>query len=226
MTKEHIFYIPLIFFTGFLLGTLVIGKRSYKKNEGLQVNSALPGSSQFTISWKFLLSTFLIFVVVFIITHLFDLPYGAKNVKSALGNLEIFDKQPSFSSSKVYERLQAFSTDGLKVYKRFTYTMDVLFPVSFFTFLFTLTCFVGKRMTFSKKTVKVLTLLPIIWFLFDLLENAIVFCLVSEFPKRNDFLGGIIGYITVTKFGFLLLSVFVPLILSIFFLKNNKTVPR
>lgn len=86
------------------------------------------------VSTKVLLLAFLIFAGVFVITHLFPIPYGAKAVQSTLGGFSLFDKQPSFSSTDVYDRLQAYSSDGFNDYKRFTYTVDLIFSLAFFIF--------------------------------------------------------------------------------------------
>ncbi|MFV8326710.1 hypothetical protein [Flavobacterium sp. ZS1P14] len=184
----------------------------------------MPDSARGT-SGKILLFTFFIFICIFIVTHLFPVPYGLEIVHNALGGLEIFDKQPSFSSNEVYNRLQSFLLEGLEVYKRFTYTIDIIFPLTFFSFLITLARFVTQRTSLSKYLVNAIIVLPFIWLSFDLLENLIVFILLSEFPIRNNFLGSLLGFVTATKFGLLFLSILIPLIPvnSIILQKGKKT---
>lgn len=223
MTLQHIFYIPTVFLLGLLFGSL-ISERSRRKSTGnLQTHFELPDSGR-QISRRILFFTFLIFLGVFVITHLFPIPYGSKTVQNALGGLEIFDKNPSFSSAEVYTRLQSFPFEGLKVYKRFTYTVDIIFPVTFLYFLITLARFVIERISLSPFLGKAIIVLPFIWISLDLLENLIIFKLLSEFPIRNYFLGTILGFVTATKFGLLFLSILVPPLIFVFARKKHEII--
>lgn len=221
MTSQHIFYIPTIFILGFLFGVLISERRRAKPPKNFQTNSETPDLVH-GISGKILLLAFFIFICVFIITHLFSIPFGSKTVQNALGGLEIFDKHPSFSSAEVYNRLQSFPLQGIEVYKQFTYTIDIVFPITFFYFLITLARFVIQRTSLSKYLAKAIFYLPFIWLALDLLENSIVFTLLSEFPIRDNFLGSILGFVTATKFGLLFLSIFVPPIFLVFARKNSE----
>ncbi len=49
--------------------------------------------------------------------------------------------------------------------------------------------------------------LPVLWFLFDLGENATLFHLIEVFPGRSDALAGSLGGVTSLKFGLLVASV-------------------
>lgn len=223
MTLQHIFYIPTIFLLGFLFGSLISERRRSKSTGNLQTHFELPDSER-RISGKILLFTFLIFIGVFVITHFFPIPYGPKIVQNALSGLEIFDKHPSFSSNEVYARLQSFPFEGLEVYKRFTYTVDIIFPLAFFYFLITLVRFVIERTSLSTFLRKAIIVIPFIWLSFDILENSIVFTLLSEFPIRNNFLGSILGFVTATKFGLLFLSILVPSLFYVFAKKKHKII--
>lgn len=223
MTLQHIFYIPTIFLLGFLFGSLISEIRRSKSTGNLQTHFDSPDSER-GISGKNLLFAFLIFIGVFVITHFFPIPYGSKTVQNALGGFEIFDKHPSFSSNEVYARLQSFPFEGLELYKRFTYTVDIIFPVTFFYFLITLARFVIERTSLSTFLGKAIIVLPFIWLSLDLLENSIVFTLLSEFPIRNNFLGDILGFVTATKFGLLFLSILEPSLFYVFARKKNEII--
>ena len=209
MTIHHLFYIPTVFFLGLVFGALISERRAGKMtgNGQTKVDSA---NLVRIVSTNVLLFAFLIFAGVFVITHLFPIPYGAKVVQSALGGFPLFDKQPSFSSTEVYDRLQAYSLEGFNEYKRFTYTIDLIFPIAFFYFLFTLSRFFVVRISLSNFLAKAIIALPFIWLGFDLLENSMMFTLLSGIPNRLDFIAGILGFVTATKFGLLLLSILVP----------------
>lgn len=208
MTIQHIFYIPTIFLLGFIFGTMT------NKVTQIQNNQLLYKTSK-----KKLFQTFLIFLLVFIVTHIFEIPWGSKAVSQLLGGIEIFDKSPVFSSDAVYERVRLFPAEGLMAYKRFTYTIDVLFPISFLVFLSTFARYVSQRITIPKYLAKVLIRLSFLWFAFDMLENVVVFNILTKFPSQNEFLGSSLGFITLLKFGLLLLSILMP---SLLFLFANK----
>ena len=205
MTIQHIFYIPTIFLLGFVFGTMVNKTTTSEKDQ-----------LQYKTSKKTLLQTFLIFFLVFVVTHIFEIPWGSKAVSQLLGGIEIFDKSPVFSSDAVYERIRLFPAEGLMAYKRFSYTIDVLFPISFLVFLSTFARFVSQRITIPKYLAKVLIRVSFFWFAFDMLENVVIFNILTKFPSQNELLGSSLGFITVLKFGLLLLSILMPSLVFIF----------
>jgi len=208
MTIQHIFYIPTIFLLGFVYGTMTNKVTESQNNQFL-----------YKTSRKKLLQTFLVFLLVFVITHIFEIPWGSKAVSQLLGGIEIFDKSPVFSSDAVYERINLFPAEGLMAYKRFTYTIDVLFPFSFLLFLFTYARFVSQRINIPKYLAKVLIRLSFFWFAFDMLENVVIFNILTKFPSQNEILGNSLGFVTVIKFGLLTLSILMP---SLLFISANK----
>jgi hypothetical protein len=206
MTTQHLFYIPTVFLLGFVFGII------FSENMLFRNTNNPAGSFRDKMSKNKLLYTFLIFILVFIITHLFEIPWGSKQVSSLLNGQEIFDKKPLFSSDEVYTKIGTFSEVGLKVYRRFTYTVDIVFPVSFFVFLLNFAQFVAYRIKNSKTINRIITGLPTLWLITDFLENLIIYILLSNYPTRYDFLGGIIGVVSVTKFTLLFCSIITPLI--------------
>lgn len=222
MTVQHIFYIPTVFLLGLVFGALISERRAGKMTGSGWAKVDSVNLVQRAVSAKALLLALLLFAGIFLVSHLFPIPYGAKVVQSALGNLPLFDKHPSFSSTEVHDRLQAYSSEGLQVYKRFTYTVDLIFPLTFFYFLYTLSRFVVERISLSNFLAKAGIALPFIWLGFDLLENLIVFTLLSDFSNKKDFLAGILGLVTSTKFGLLFLSILLPPLLLVFGRKSHR----
>lgn len=206
MTSQHIFYIPTVFVLGLVFGTMISRSKEISSNEQLPYKT----------SGKRLLQTFLIFLLVFVITHVYEIPWGPKAVSRLLGGFEIFDKRPIFSGSEIYERIRLFPEVGLLAYKRFTYTIDILFPASFFVFLFTFARFVSQRVVIPKYLGSAMIRLPFLWFGFDLIENAAIFHILSTFPDKGDFLSSSLGFITAVKFCLLFLSILTPSLLYIF----------
>ncbi|MCT3647707.1 hypothetical protein HZQ44_06870 [Elizabethkingia anophelis] len=203
MTFQHLFYIPTIFLLGLIFGILLSNNTSTASVEG-------------KMSGKKLGLVFLIFIIVFIITHSFNVPAGSKQVSMLLGGLEIFDKKPIFGSDAVYHNMQSFTEIGIQIYKRFTYTIDVIFPLSMLLFLYTFSRFTLQRVALTKYFFKTVKLIPLIWFGFDMLENATVFYLLSGFPKQYPLVAGSLAWITVAKFALLFLSLLVPASLLLF----------
>ncbi|MFB9864908.1 hypothetical protein [Rufibacter immobilis] len=201
MTIHHIFYIPTIFVLGLVVGTMI-----NSKGEKNTVTKEAP----YKTSAKLLLQSFLIFIIVFVITHVYEIPAGVKAVSRLLGGMDIFDKHPIFSATQVYERIESFPDAGLQTYRRFTYTIDVLFPVSLFIFLFTFVRFVSQRVAIPTYLSKAFISLPFLWLGFDLIENAVIFTILSGFPHRYYFLASSLGSITIVKFGLLFLSILTP----------------
>lgn len=200
MTSAHILYIPTIFLLGFLTGSLV-GKGFGKSS--LTVNDSV-------VSGKVLFGAFMIFAIIFVGTHFFEIPRSSKAVTKALSGLEIFDKKPSYNSDEVYSRIEMFPEDGRQLYKQFTYTIDLLFPITLFTFLFLLARFTNDRTAVARSLKIVFIVLPIVWLAMDFVENLTIYRLLDLFPIRNKALAGFLGYITITKFTLLLLSIVVP----------------
>lgn len=206
MTTQHLFYIPTVFLLGFVFGII------FSENRLLRSTNNSDGSFRDRMSKNKLLYTFLIFILVFIITHLFEIPWGSKQVSSLLNGQEIFDKKPLFSSDEVYTKIGTFSEEGLKVYQRFTYTVDIIFPVSFFVFLLTFAQFVAYRIKKPKLINRIITILPTLWLITDFLENLILYIILSNYPTRYEFLGGIIGVVSAIKFTLLFCSIITPVI--------------
>lgn len=223
MPIQHIFYIPAIFLLGLVFGIMI----NERRRGIIAKNSATATSDNDQLhhetSGNRLLQTFIIFLLMFVVTHMFEIPWGSKAVKQLLGGLEIFDKRPIFSSTEIYTKISQYPVEGLIAYKRFTYTVDIIFPLSFFAFLLTLARFVSQRITIPKYAVNVLIGLPIFWFASDLVENAVIFSILSKFPSQSEILASSLGYITTTKFGLLLLSLFIPSLLFIF---SKKKAPE
>jgi hypothetical protein len=215
MTIQHILYIPIIFVLGLVFGFMISERRQgIAKNSMATIGQNAP--LQYKTSGTKLFQTFVIFLLVFLITHLFEIPWGSKAVSQLLGGVEIFDKRPIFSSIEIYNRISKFPIEGLIAYKHFTYTIDIIFPLSFFAFLLTFARFVSQRISVSKYSVNILISLPFLWFACDLIENAIIFNILSNYPSQSVILASSLGYITTVKFGLLLLSIFTPSLVFIF----------
>lgn len=213
MTQEHIFFIPTIFFLGFFLGAIVSQRNKSpnfttesKLNHGEKENFS---TSIFT-SFYTLGFSFFIFFAIFISTHLLPFFGGSKALSIVSKGKPLFDQRPVFTNLEFYERLNSFGEVGREMYLRFTYTVDILFPLAFLSFLILLILFISKKSLITKRVSLRLLLFPLIWFFLDMLENSILFFLIYQFPIEHDFLSAKLGFVTLGKFCFLLLSLLLP----------------
>lgn len=216
MTPQHILYIPIIFLLGYIFGKL----SNQSLGQGDQNYSLI-----LVQSIKKLFYSFILFLAVLLITHAVEIPWGSKELGQLLDNKPLFDHHPSFTSEEVYQRIASFSTAGIEAYKRFTYSIDLLFPTVLFFFLFTLTGFVQNYAP-STYLLRFLPALPIAWLLSDLMENALLFTILHIFPRQIHFPAGMLGYITFVKFSLLFLSFITPVLLLLFSWRrifNQKT---
>ena len=209
MTSAHFLYIPIVFSLGLLVGTLLSSHAETSFTNSQKLNSPF-------IKGRMLLGSFLIFIVVFIGTHFFEVPRSSKAVSIALQGADIFDKTPAFSSEDVYRRIATFPIEGIALYKEFTYTIDILFPLTLFVFLILLSLYVTNRLRISGRFQIILLLIPTIWFVSDIVENYIIYYLLNTLPAKHETLAGMLGYLTTTKFTLLLLSIVIPTLLRTF----------
>jgi len=214
MPIQHVFYIPTIFLLGVFFGFLINGKNQAAANFDHE-NKRNHKLFDKEISRQKLILSLLIFLTIFIITHAFEIPWAAKSVQKQLGGIELFDKKPVFSSEEVYLRISQFKEEGIRSYKYFTFTMDVIFPLSMFAFIFTLSRFVMQKLVVSDFLKRMLLILPIVWLSLDFLENGIVFKILHDLPIQHHVLAGGLGFVTVLKFGMLIVSFFSPLVLFV-----------
>lgn len=60
--------------------------------------------------------------------------------------------------------------------------------------------------------------LPVVYVLFDLVENALVLALLASFPDRLHVAAAILPYVTLVKRAASLLALFIPCAIFLFFL--------
>lgn len=204
MTPQHILYIPIIFLLGYTFGkvtnlSLEKGRHNHRAQLAHDTNK--------------LFYSFILFIAVLLITHAFEIPWGSKELNHLLNNKPLFDHHPTFTSQAVYQRIATFPAEGITAYKRFTHSIDLLFPAVLFFFLFTFARFVQTHAVSSAYLLRFLPVLSILWLASDLAENTFLFTILHTFPREVNFLAGMLGYITLVKFSLLLLSATAPSLL-------------
>lgn len=214
MTSAHFFFIPSIFFLGVFVGA-ALSNYLTQRTAGKQKDT---GTSKTTRS--LLASTFGVFFIIFIITHMIPFAGGAKALHATLGYQQLFDQHTSSTAVEVYDRLERFGDVGREAYKHFTYSGDVIFPLSLLVFLIVLAYFVRERTSLSKMFRMILIFAPSLWFLSDMTENSVIYFLISQYPEKNIFLAELLGPITNLKFTLLLGSIALPAIFYALFRKK------
>ena len=204
MTLEHFIFIPTVFLLGMLSGVLLATRQA----AGLPV-----------------LLTLAVALVTFALTHLTNLPFGARYVHMALGGLPLFDQSPSFTAAEVLARLEMISDHGLTVYRVATYTGDVIFPLSLLAFFIALVRF-ATRQRQSAGWQRLLYAPPLAWFVSDMTENAMIYSLIGGLPTPSATLAAALGPITALKLALLPASILLPLLVLGLSHSNLRGTPR
>jgi hypothetical protein len=83
--------------------------------------------------------------------------------------------------------------------------------------------FVGERVAVGKVTRVILGVGPMLWFMSDVVENGIVYFLLSTYPTRHAVPATMLAYVTVSKFSLLLVSFVLPL--AVYVMSLRKAAP-
>lgn len=168
-------------------------------------------------------------VLVVGVVHFVDFPGSVPDFQQASGGGTLLDAVPAFTPDGVYERLDAYGAEGRQNYAFRNVTVDILLPLSVLPFLH---LFMLRAVaTVSVGRIARLTLLsmPLVYVIFDLLENSIVLVLLNQYPNRMDGLAMSLPYVTVVKRIGSLLALGVPLVLlgvgSVRRVLGSKTTP-
>lgn len=167
-------------------------------------------------SGRTVLIAFGVAVVIFILTHFAPLPGTLSDLMVVNGGHAILDQAPAFATQAVYDRLAAFGTDGRASYQRFLLTTDIVFPLGLLAFLFLFARFTAERFDGGRALPRLLPLVPVMWFAFDMMENLSIVALLADYPAQNDIIASHLGLITLAKQYALGLSILVPAALLLY----------
>ncbi len=167
-------------------------------------------------SGKTTLIAFGVALVIFVLTHFAPIPGSLRDLMSVNGGHAILDQQPEFSTEGVYERLTAFGSDGRALYQRFLLTTDIVFPLGLLVFLFLFARFGAERFDGWRALPRLLPLVPVLWFAFDMMENLSIVALLRDYPAQNDVIASNLGLVTLAKRYALGLSLLAPAALLLY----------
>jgi len=142
---------------------------------------------------------FVLLLATFAVTHLLNFPGSLAHFREATGGLKILDMSASSSATETYERLSAMGDVGRALYLRLIVTTDIVFPLAMLAFLLMFARFAAQRAELRVWASRLLALPPLLYFGFDLLENASVLAMLIDYPDRLDGVASIIGALTRGK---------------------------
>lgn len=178
--------------------------------------------------WNVFIS-FLVTSAIFINTHLLQFPGSVGYLMEHINGQETLDMDPSFSSGSTYERLEAFGDTGRELYMRTMLTVDLIFPLSMFLFLYLFSKYVSQYWRLKKALSWTLLSLPVVYLSLDFLENLSIFLILKNYPEQLDYLASNIGYLTTGKRLAMLFAIIIPLalmmvakLITIFTFPNKK----
>lgn len=157
-------------------------------------------------------AAFVLLILVFSVTHFATFPGSVEYFNEAAHNQALLDLKPEFSADKVYERLDNFGNDGRAAYLKLVPTIDLIFPISAFIFFLIFGRLAAEKYGHSLYS-RYYWILPSTYLLMDFLENAFVVLLLLNYPERLDVIASVLGFISVTKRVFMIISFGLPLLL-------------
>jgi hypothetical protein len=162
-------------------------------------------------------------MAVFTVTHVLDFPGSIHRLMQVTGGIKILDMQPSFSSDETHARLAAMGDMGREMYLRSVLTVDAVFPVAVFVFLFLWAKLVAQRL--GGPMGAALRFFAPAYLVLDFVENMLIFALLKSFPDRLELVGSLIGYLTVAKRGSMIAAFVLPAVGLIVAWRLGKRAP-
>ena len=136
-------------------------------------------------------------VLVVVAVHFLDFPGSVPNFQQVSGGGTLLDALPEFTADGIYQRLGEYGDEGRKNYSFRNVTVDILLPLSVLPFLFLLMLRAVTAVPVGRFVRATLLSLPLVYVIFDLLENSVVLVLLSRYPERLEMLATTLPYATI-----------------------------
>jgi len=130
----------------------------------------------------------LILLGLFILFSLVIMPYGQTLMGSAAEETGLIDMTFGADPEKLFEKVDSYGEHGRQVYRVFTLTADLAYPIVYSLFFSLATTYLFRRTFSTRSWTQRLNLLPFTALIFDLLENLGIAGLVSTYPQRLTWL--------------------------------------
>jgi hypothetical protein len=156
---------------------------------------------------------FAVAMVVFVAVHFVSFPGSVPDFRRASGGGTLLDMTPEFSEDALYGRLNAYGAEGRSNYAFRNVTADVLLPLALLPFLFLLMRAALDRVALPRTAGLLFLAAPVLYVVFDLVENGAVLVLLTNFPARMHLLSAVLPYLTVIKRAASMVAIFGPLMM-------------
>ncbi len=149
-------------------------------------------------------------VGVFLVFSLLTLPAQSAAVKTYDHGMGSPDTSLFYNSQTITQMAEAYGENGRSAYVNARWTFDLVFPFVYTFFLLTTVSFVMKRAALQQTRWRLLNLLPLGGFFFDLAENAAASVVMSAYPVTSAWAAALAPFFTPLKwllivFSFLLI---------------------
>lgn len=155
-------------------------------------------------------AAFAVAIVVFVAVHFVNFPGSVPDFRRASGGGTLLDMTPEFSEEALYARLAGYGAAGRSNYAFRNITADVLLPLALLPFLFLWMRSALDRMALGRPARTLLLAIPVLYVVFDLVENGTVLALLANFPVRMHLLSAVLPYLTIVKRTASMLAIFGP----------------
>lgn len=154
--------------------------------------------------------SFFIFILIFFITHFTYFPGSLPYFEAAANHQSLLDLKPEFSLDGVYQRLESFGEPGRQAYLKLIPTIDIIFPLSAFLFLLMLGGLAAEKYRHPLFQ-SYYWVMSVVYLVADFLENSLIVTLLLQYPQQLYYPASLLGYISLVKRVFMMLSLLVPL---------------
>ena len=161
-------------------------------------------------------AAFVVAIVVFVVVHFANFPGTVPDFRRASGGGTLLDMTPEFSEDALYARLTGYGPAGRANYAFRNVTADVALPLALLPFLFLWMRRALDRLSLGAATRALMLAMPVVYVVFDLVENAVVLSLLANYPVRMPLLSAVLPYLTVVKRAASMLAIFAPAMIFAF----------
>ena len=161
-------------------------------------------------------AAFAIAIVVFVAVHFVSFPGSVPDFRRASGGGTLLDMTPEFSEDALYARLTGYGAAGRSNYAFRNVTVDVLLPLALLPFLFLWMRGALDRLSLGPSSRALLLAIPVLYVVFDLVENGSVLAILASFPVRMHLLSLLLPYLTIIKRAASMLAIIGPLMILAF----------
>lgn len=123
-------------------------------------------------------------LVVFALFMIFVMPVFSAKAAQYSNGLPSPDTSLFYSGSDLYTMAQGYGQAGRDSFINIRWTLDLLFPLVYTAFFITTTSWFLRRITPLSSKLRMLNLVPLAGFVFDLLENGATSVVMIRFPAN------------------------------------------